>query len=102
MNQPATPQVIPIDDDGVTTEPAETALSSEEFYSEPEAELADIQEKAARNAAAAKVIANTSQNEQIRDNAQKTLAVMNNFIDVAGQLSDAAAVAGDGVRRGVI
>ena len=56
---PPVPQFMTIDDDGVPTEPAE---SSEEFFSDAEAELADLQEKAARNAAAARTLADQTQN----------------------------------------
>ena len=58
MNQPGTPQVMPFDDDGVTTEPAES-----EYFSDAESEFADLQEKADRQTAALQTILDTTQNE---------------------------------------
>jgi hypothetical protein len=87
-----------IDDDGVQTE---IAGSSDEFYSDAESELGNLQERAARSAAAARTLAETAQNEQVRDEMQRTLAVMNGFANAAGQLSDVAATAGEQALQGV-
>ena len=54
-----------MDDDGVPTEPAESVTTDSEFVDAPdwEVEIRSLEERAARNAAAAKAIAETTQNE---------------------------------------
>jgi hypothetical protein len=92
-----TTQAMPGDGDGETSELA----GSEEFYSDAEAEFASLQERAGQQSAALQNILDTTQNQQIKDETERMLQVMNSFSDVAGQLSEAVAVAGDGVQRGL-
>ena len=70
---------MPIDDDGVTTEPAES-----EDFSDAEAEFADLQEKADWQTAALQTIIDTTQNQQIKDEMLRMMTVMNKFSSDAG------------------
>ena len=87
FRQPRRPQFLPMDDDGVPTEPAESVTDSE-FVDAPdwEVELRSLEERAARNAARARAIAETTQDAEAADKARKRTTLMLMLSEVAAQL----------------
>ena len=77
-----------MDDDGVQTEPADSELSDPEFVDAPdgEVELQSLRERAARNAERARAIAETTLDDELRDQAEKRNTLMLKFSEVAAQI----------------